>query len=124
MFTESGTMGSASTEALYVVGHSIGQGHVGDLRTFSESRALQTTLIKAVRTFAGRRVQVDGLDAYELEADAIDARGETPMRLYQVVIADETRGYFIIQGLSRADRAGELLPEFKAITTGFRRTSR
>jgi hypothetical protein len=123
-FTESGTMGSpGSTEALYLVGHSIGQGHFGDLRSFSESRAKQTTLTKAVGNFAGRMVQVDGLDAYELEADAIDARTEAPMRLYQVIIPDKT-GYFIIQGLSRADRAGELVPEFKAITAGFRRTSR
>ena len=121
MFTESGTMGSpGSTEALYLVGHSVGQGHVGDLRTFSEARAKQTTLIKGVVNFTGRMLQVDHLDAFELEADAIDARSGASMRLYQVIIPDET-GYFIVQGLSRADRALDLLPEFRAITASFRR---
>ncbi|MGH9145925.1 MAG: hypothetical protein ACRD1Q_04400 [Vicinamibacterales bacterium] len=121
MFTESGTMGSSgSTEALYLVGHSVGQGHLGDLWSFSEARAKQTTLIKGVGNFMGRMLQVDHLDAYELEADAIDARSGAPMRLYQVIIPDEA-GYFIVQGLSRADRARELLPEFRAITASFKR---
>jgi hypothetical protein len=47
---------------------------------------------------------LDGLDAYELEADAADARSGTPVRLYQVITADED-GYFILQGVARADRA-------------------
>ena len=46
-------------------------------------------------------LQVDGLDAYELEADAIDVRSGAPMRLYQIILPDET-GYFIGQGLSPA----------------------
>jgi len=120
-FTESGTMGSpGSAEALYLVGHSIGRGQLGDLRSFSEARAKQTTLTKGVGHFAGRMLQVDRLDAYELEADAFDARSGAPLRLYQVIIPDET-GYFIVQGLTRADRAGELFLEFRAITASFRR---
>jgi hypothetical protein len=77
-------------------------------------------LTKEVGNFTGRMVQVDRLDAYELEADATDARSGAPMRLYQVIIPDET-GYFIAQGLSRADRAGQLFSEFKAVTASFRR---
>jgi hypothetical protein len=42
------------------------------------------------------------------------------MRLYQVVIPDET-GYFILQGISRADRAAEMVPEFRKLTASFRR---
>jgi len=42
------------------------------------------------------------------------------MRLYQVIIPDDT-GYFIFQGLIRADRAGEIVPEFRAVTGSFRR---
>ena len=120
MFTESGTAGTpGSTEALYIAGHSLGQGQLGDVRRFSESRARQTTLITGVTNFAGHAIQVGGLDAYELEADAADARSGRAMRLYQVMIPDET-GYFILQGLIRADRAGEIVPEFKALTASFR----
>jgi hypothetical protein len=123
MFTESGTIGTpGSTEALYIAGHSIGQGQIGDVRRFSETRATQTSLTKGVSNNTGRLVQVSGLDAYELEADAADARSGRAMRLYQVIIPDET-GYFILQGLVRADRAGEIFPEFKALTASFRRLS-
>jgi hypothetical protein len=123
MFTESGTTGSpGSTEALYLVGHSIGEGRIADVPSFSETRARQTNLIKSVGNFEGRVVQVDELDAYELEADALDTRSGVPMRLYQVIIPDDT-GYFIVQGLSRADRAGETFAEFRAITASFRRVA-
>ena len=90
------------------------------MRSFAEARASQTTLTKSVGNFTGRMVQIDSLDAYELEAEAIDARSGVPMRIYQVIVPDET-GYFVAQGLSRADRAAELFPEFKAVTASFRR---
>jgi hypothetical protein len=119
-FTESGTMGTrASPEALYLVGHSIGRGTLGDLRSFSEARAQQTTLTKDVGNFTGRAIQVDGLDAFELEADAIDTRSGAAMRIYQVIIPDDT-GYFIAQGLVRADRAADLVSEFRVVTRSFR----
>ena len=119
MFTESGKPGSAgSTEALYLAGHSLGRGEIGDVQAFSESRARQTTLVKGVSNVTGREVQVGGLDGYELEADATDARNGRAMRIYQVIIPDQT-GYFILQGLTRSDRAGEVLPEFRALTASF-----
>ena len=122
--TESGTMGSpGSTEALYLVGHSIGKGGVGDLRRFAEERAKQTTLIANIGNFTGRMMSVDGLDAYELEAEAVDARSGAAMRLYQVVVPDDT-GYFIAQGLSRANRAAVLFHEFRTVTGSFRRDPR
>jgi hypothetical protein len=121
MLTESGTAGSpGSTEALYIAGHSLGRAQIADVQKFAESRARQTTLITNVTNFAGRALQVAGLDAYELEADAIDARSGRAMRLYQVIIPDET-GYFILQGLSRADRAVEIFTEFRAVTASFLR---
>jgi hypothetical protein len=44
------------------------------------------------------------------------------MRLYQVVVPDET-GYFILQGLGRTDRAREFLQEFRALTASFQMTA-
>ena len=121
MFTESGTTGSpGSTEALYIAGHSLGRGEMTDVQRFAESRAKQTTLIEGVRHFKGREVQIAGLDAYELEADATDARSGRAMRLYQVLIPDDD-GYFILQGLCLADRAQAIVPEFRALTASFRR---
>jgi hypothetical protein len=123
MFTESGTTGSpGSTEALYIAGHSVGQGRITDARTFAESRAKQTDRLNGVTGFTSRPISIDGAAAYELEADAIDSRSGRPMRLYQVIIPDET-GYFILQGISRADRASEIVPEFRRLTASFRRAT-
>lgn len=62
MFTESGTTGSrGATEALYLAGHSLGQGQITDVQGFAESRAKQTTLIKGITNFVGRQVQVAGM---------------------------------------------------------------
>ena len=120
MLTESGTIGSpGSTEGLYLAGHSIGQGQISDLRSFSERRAAQTTLTKDVRNFAGRGILVDGLDAYELEADATDTRSGAPLRLYQVIVPDAT-GYFILQGLAGSECASELFNEYRTVTASFR----
>jgi hypothetical protein len=121
LFTESGTIGTpGSSEALYVVGHSIGGGELGDLKRFSEARARQTKSATNFGNFAGRMLEVDRLPAYELQADAIDERSGAAIRLYQVIIPDEA-GYFIVSALSRAHRAVELLAEFRAITASFRR---
>jgi hypothetical protein len=120
MFTESGKVGTAgSSEALYLVGHSIGRGNVGNLRSFAEARAKQTARSLDVGNFSGRTIQVEGLDAFELEADAVDARTGAAIKIYQVIIPDET-GYFIAQGLVRADRAADVVPEFRTITMSFR----
>ena len=124
MFTESGTSGKpGSTEALFLAGHSIGKGRIEDVQSFAETRATQTTLTKNVANFRGRHVQVAGLDGYELEADATDARSGRSMRLYQVILLDGT-GYFILQGLCLADQATEVVPEFKALTGSFRMVAR
>jgi hypothetical protein len=123
MFTESGTTGSpGSTEALYIGGHSIGQGQITDARTFAETRAKQTDRLTGVKGFTSGPIRIDGADGYELEADAIDSRSGRPMRLYQVIIPDQT-GYFILQGISRPDRASEIVPEFKRLTASFRRAT-
>jgi hypothetical protein len=123
MFSESGTTGSpGSTEALYIAGQSAGQEHIDDMRLFSEARAKQTTLAGAVGNFKERAIQVDGADAYELEADAVDVRNNRPIRIYQVIIADEG-GYFILQGLSRADRADQMFREFRTLTASFHRVT-
>jgi hypothetical protein len=123
MFTESGTTGSpGSTEVLYIAGHSLGQGRITDTRTFAESRAKQTERLSGVTGFTGRPIRIDGAEGYELEAGAVDSRSGRPMRLYQVIIPDET-GYFILQGISRADRASEIVPEFRRLTASFRQAT-
>jgi hypothetical protein len=119
MFTESGKPGTpGSTEAMFLAGHSIGSGRIGDVKAFAETRAKQTALIRNLTGVMGRQIQIGGLDAYEIEADATDARNDVPMRLYQVIALDDS-GYFILQGLTRRDRAQAMMPEFRSLTSSF-----
>ena len=119
MFTESGRPGTpGSTEALFLAGHSIGRGQIGDVKAFAESRAKQTALIKNMTGVTGRQIQIGGLDAYEIEADATDSRNDAPMRFYQVIALDDS-GYFILQGVTRRERASAIMPEFRSLTSSF-----
>jgi hypothetical protein len=121
ILTESGTMApKGPAEALYLIGSSVSDAQVGDLPGFSEARARHTAEVKDLRNLDGRASKVGELAAYELVADGKDAKTGTAMRLYQV-IAPEGSQYLIIQGLVGADRAAELLPEFRRITASFRR---
>jgi hypothetical protein len=121
ILTESGRMGLLGpTEALYVVGSSVSEGRIADLRAFSEARAKQTAEVKDIRNFDGHTLKVGELAAYELLADAKDMKTGTPIRLYQVVALDGS-GYIMMQGLVGAARAAALLPEFRRVTASFRK---
>lgn len=121
ILTESGTMSPGrSWVPLYIVASSIREVNVRNLRAFSEAHATQTAQTKDVRNFSGREVKIDGLEAYELVADAKDSETGMAMRLYQV-IALERNIYFIFIGLVSAERALEFLPEFRRVTATFRR---
>lgn len=124
MLTRGGTTRPTPPEdPLYVVGNSLVDAQPDDLRAFSEHRAMQTAQTRNVRILSGRDMGVDGMQAYEIVADAEDTKSGKPIRLYQV-IAPEGRGYFIFQGLVGLDGAPEYLAEFRRVTDSFRRRSR
>ena len=121
MLTESGSAGALGPDdALYVVGNSTSRAAIDDVRTFSESRIAQTAQLSDVRNFTGRHLTVDGLEAYEIVADAKDRSSGAAMKVYQVVVPDGTV-YFIMQGLISAGRAEEGLQEFRRVTESFAR---
>ena len=121
--TESGLMTPRNADAaVYVLGHSIGNVAIDDLRAFSETRLRQTTRMRGITTVSGRPTTLDRLEAYELEADGADASTGRRVHIYQVIAPDAT-GYFIIQGFVAAARAAAVVPEFKKVTATFRRTT-
>jgi hypothetical protein len=121
--TETGTITPSSPDAaLYFAGHSIGSIEIGDLRAFSETRLAQTTRTRGITRVTGRLVTLDGLEAYELEALATDARTARPVHIYQVIAPDEG-GYFIIQGFVGPARAAAVVPEFRRVTETFQRAT-
>lgn len=121
VLTPSGSMARTSAqEPLYVIGPSVGRAPLDNLQHFAEQRAQQTVEISGLRAMRGRNLKVDGLEAYEILADANDLRSGLPLRFYQVV-APDPGGYFIFQGLVGSDIAAEYLPEFQRLTASFRR---
>jgi hypothetical protein len=119
--TETGTVGAPGPDdAFYLVGNSLSTTPIGDVQVFAEARVQQTAQTKDVRNFKGRRLDVDGLDAYEIVADAKDARTGKALKVYQVVMPADA-GYFIVQGLISAGRAAEMLAEFRRVTASFAR---
>ncbi|HRP22430.1 hypothetical protein [Thauera sp.] len=111
---------TSADEPLYVVGPSLGRDAIDDLPRFAEQRAHQTAEISGLRGIQGRSLRVDGLAAYGIVADAKDQRSGLPLRFYQV-IAPDSDGYFIFQGLVGSNLATEYLAEFRRLTDTFRR---
>jgi hypothetical protein len=121
MLNESGTSAPIAPDApLYVIGNSMGAAEVGDLAKFAQARAAKTAQLTDLRNVKGQAVELDGMQAYELLADATDRKSGKAMRLYQVIAPSEG-GYFIAQGLVGSARAEEFLPEFRGITSTFKR---
>ena len=121
LLNRSGTMmPAAAGEPLYVVGASLSEVAIGDLQRFAEQRARQTAEIANLRSLSGRRLKVDGLDAYEIVADASDLRSGQPLRFYQAIALDGG-GYFMFQGLAGVGSAAEYVGEFRRLTDSFRR---
>ena len=121
LLTETGSPGPVGPgEPFYIAGNAVAQMDIPDLTAFSQARAVQTVNLSEVRNVSGRPIKIDGLDAYELLADATHKRTNTPIQLYQVIApADGT--FFIIQGFVEPARAVEFLAEFRRITDSFRR---
>lgn len=63
---------------------------------------------------------MDGLDAYEIVADASDLRSGLPLRFYVVIVPD-AGGYFLMQGMVGSELAAEYLAEFRRLTESYRR---
>lgn len=107
-------------EPFFIAGNAVDRTDIPDLPAFSQARAAQAANISGLRNVRGRAIRIDGLDAYELLADATHKVSGMPIQFYQVIApADGT--YFILQGFVETGRAVEFTAEFRHITDSFRR---
>lgn len=122
ILTAGGVAGPVDPEnALLVVGASINDVDLSDLAAFAERRLRQIEQVSGVAHLEGAALEVGGLPAYELTATASDKSTAKPLRVYQLVVADGST-YFLAQGLVGATKAGEFVPEFRAVARSLRRT--
>jgi hypothetical protein len=105
-----------------IVGLSLTEADLTDLRAFAEGQARRTATLRDVRVLRGRALRVDGREAWELEADATHATSGLPLRLYQVVVS-EGRHYAMVLGMVEASRAAEYLPAFRHVAESFTRSA-
>jgi hypothetical protein len=63
---------------------------------------------------------IDGLDGYEIIADAKDTTSDTPITVYQVMLFDN-KSYILIQGIVGTKIRDKYLLEFKAMARSFER---
>jgi len=119
--TEGGAQGPVAPENPFmVIGTSIAEADLSDLEAFARHRVTQTAEIEGLAGVEGEAVTVDGLPAYELVAEARDSDSGTPLRVYQLVVADGSR-YLLVQGMVGASRAERFLPQFRAVGRSLRR---
>jgi hypothetical protein len=102
------------------VGLSVDEADLTDLRAFAEDRARRTVTVRGVRVLRGRPRHIDGLEAWELEADATHSESGLPLRLYQVVLS-EGRHHVLILGMVEASRAADYVPAFRHVAESFTR---
>jgi len=120
-YTKDGVIPAPSPEApLFIAAPSLSQVPIADKRQFSVQRIFQTAHTKITSVTATNAITIDGLDGYEIVADAEDADSGIPIVVYQVVLFDD-KSYILVQGLVGTRFREEYLPEFKAMARSLTR---
>lgn len=121
VYTKDGVIPAKSPEdPLFIAAPSLSKVPIQDKRQFSVQRLFQTAHTKISSVTTTNAITIDGLDGYELVADAEDADSGTPLIVYQVILFDDD-SYVLIQGLVGAKVSAEYLPEFKAMARSLTR---
>lgn len=106
-------------EPLFIVGPSLGGGKIADLGAFAKERVRKTATCTDIEIATGRAVEIGGLAGYEIVADAKHDKTRVGLVVYQVVLAREDSGYYIMQGLVGADRRDAWLAVFRKTARSF-----
>lgn len=107
-------------DPLFVAAPSLSNVPIQDKRQFSTQRLFQTANTKISSVTSINPIIVDGLDGYELIANASDVASGTPLVVYQVILFEDD-SYILIQGLVGAKLSAEYLPEFKTMARSLAR---
>jgi hypothetical protein len=121
LYTKDGVVPAKDpNDPILVVSQAISTVVVIDPKDYSQKRLALTPQAKNIEIVSTDPVTVDGLQGYEIVANAIDASTNKPIVLYQVMLF-EGQTYYIIQGLVDNNTRSKYLPEFKKIATSFRK---
>jgi len=91
-----------------------------DVERISDERLAQTPDLTGIAVTSRQAVEIDGMPAFELVADAVDDASQQAVTLFQTVAVDGSR-YYLVQGRVGASAAERFVPEFRILAAGFRR---
>jgi hypothetical protein len=92
-----------------------------DVEQFSEFRLAQTPHLTDIAVTSRQALEIDGMPAFELVADAVDDSNDEALTLVQTLLLDSGR-YYLVQGRVGRTDADRFIPEFRAVAAGFRRS--
>lgn len=119
VLTETGSITPQGTDtAVFVVGSSLADVPIGDLRAFAETRVRQTDKVSDLRIVEGREATVGGRAAYEIVAEATERGSGNAVIVHQILMRDG-EGYVMMQGLASPRRAPAMIPEFRRVAASF-----
>lgn len=122
LYTSDGQLNKKTTrDPMFCIGQSAGVRDNEDVKKFSTQRLGRTDGFYNFEIRRERLLKVNGLESYEIDADAIDMRTQEPVSLYQLLIfndADPT--YFIAQGIVHRELASQYGPIFESSAQSFR----
>jgi hypothetical protein len=119
-YTTDGNPLNSSGEPLCMAGFAPAQVSGAGRRLFAEQLLRNTGSLSDVKIRDSHPITVDRLDGYELEASARDANGPARLEIYQLVLFDNDRCYFVHGAVGNHLRS-EYLPKFRTMARSFRR---
>lgn len=121
VYTQDGVIpAKSSTDPLFIVAPSFSEVTISDRRQFAIQRLLKTEHMKIDSVPTTTAIKIDGLDGYEMIAEAKDVTSASPLVVYQVMLFDD-RSYILMQGLVGTKVRAEYLPAFQAMARSFKR---
>jgi hypothetical protein len=120
-YTQDGVIPAKSpADPLFIVAPSFSEVAISDKRQFAIQRLLKTAHTKIESVPTTTAIKIDGLDGYEMTADAKDLTSDTPLVVYQVMLFDD-RSYILMQGLVGTKVRAEYLSAFQSMARSFKR---
>ncbi len=120
MVAQGGSGEPQPDDPLLVAGTGETGGDVGDMLEFAKLRLGLTSHLAEIDRIRGRPAKVDGMNGFEIQAYAVNAKTDTPVQVYQLVLVDRDT-YYMVQGFVGPGRAGEYLPQFQKVANSLRR---
>jgi hypothetical protein len=121
LYTKDGVVPATDpNDPILVVSQAISKVVIGDRQQYAQKRLAQTQQAKNIKIISTNPITIDGLQGYEIIANATDAATNQSIVVYQLMLF-EGQTYYITQGLVGSNAKSKYLPEFKKIATSFRK---